>query len=309
MSDSWETWASRRALAVREATRVLGRRDDAEDCAHDALLAALDRPELLDTARRQEGWITVVARRRAIDHIRRKTRTSALSHSFGDPDQRLVPDFSDDVASRLTAQVLAEDIAELPATTQSVLRHLAGGGTTADAAQALGITKRSADSHLHRARRHLRDRWMSALAALTGALTLARRPARGAAVALAATPVALLIAVAQEPQAPALRTQPASVPSIGQPALTTVERNPAAVAPVAAATEPALARSAPRARSVHVASRPSARPATREVARVAPAPDTSVTVTHTDDGKYTPPLEAVQRCLDELTVSATYVGC
>lgn len=307
MSDSWETWSSRRALAVREAARVLGQRDDAEDCAHDALLVALDRPELLDNARREAGWITVVARRRAVDHIRRQARTAALSHSFGDPDQRLEPDFSDEVASRLTAQVLAEDIAELPAATQSVLRQLAAGGTTADAAQALGITKRSADSHLHRARRHLRDRWMSALAALTGAFTLARRPARGAVVALAATPVALLLAVAQEPQASALRTQPAGVPTIGHPAPTTVDRDLAVVPVATAATEPAQA--AQRPRSVEVASRPSTGPATREVAGVTAAPDTSVTVTHKDDGEDTPPLVAIQRCLDELTVSATFIGC
>lgn len=309
MSDSRETWSSRRALAVREATRVLGQRDDAEDCAHDALLVALDRPELLDSARREAGWIAVVARRRAIDHIRRKARTGALSHSFGDPDQRREPDFADDVASRLAAKALSEDIAELPAATQSVLRQLAAGGTTADAARALGITKRSADSHLQRARRHLGDRWMSALTALTGAFTLARRPARGAVVALAATPVALMLAVTQEPQSRALRTQPASVPAIGEPALT-VERNPAVVAPlVAAAAEQVPTEAAPRPRSVEVANRPNTRSALREVVGVTPAPDTSVTVTHTGDGEDTPPVEAVQRCLDELTVSATYVGC
>lgn len=304
MSDSRETWSSRRALAVREATRVLGQRNDAEDCAHDALLAALQRPDSLDTARRQDGWITVVARRRSIDHIRRNRRNGALSHSFGDPDERLAPDFSDDIASRLTAQVLAEDIAELPPATQSVLRQLAAGGTTADAAQALGITKRSADSHLHRARRHLRERWLTALAALTGVFTLARRPARGAAVALAAVPVALLLAVAQEPQAPVLRTQPANVPAI---APTTVERDPGALLVAAAATEPSQA--AHRPPDVEVASRSSAQPATREVAGVTPAPNTSVKVTHKDDGEDTPPLEAIQRCLDELTVNPTYVGC
>lgn len=311
MSDSGETWSSRRALAVREATRVLGQRDDAEDCAHDALLVALDRPELLHGARSEAGWITVVARRRAIDQIRRKARTGALSHSFSDPDQRLEPDFADDVASRLAAQVLAEDIADLPAATQAVLRQLAAGGTTADAASALGITKRSADSHLQRARRRLRGRWMSALAALTGAFALARRPARGAAVALAATPVALLLAVTQEPQAPGLRTQPASVPAIGQPALAAVHGRPAAAAPlVPAAAHQVSADAAPRPRSVGVASQPNARPATREVAGVTPAPGTSVTVTHTDNGEDTPPpVEAVQRCLDEVTVSATYVGC
>lgn len=289
---------------------MLGQRHDAEDCAHDALLAALDRPDLLDAASRPEGWITVVARRRAIDHIRRQKRTTALSHSFGDPDERLAPDLSDEIASRIAAQALAEDIAELPAATQSVLRQLAAGGTTADAAHALGITKRSADSHLHRARRHLRDRWMSALAALTGAFALARRPARGAAVALAATPVALLLAVSQEPQVPELRTQPASVPAVRDAAPAKNEHEPAASKTVAGAvmerTPAAKAERGPL--SVAVAGPPSA-PATREVASVAPAPDTSVTVTHTDDGEDTPPLEAIQRCLDELTVSATYVGC
>lgn len=304
MSDSCETWSSRRALAVREATRVLGQRNDAEDCAHDALLAALNRPELLGTARRQEGLITVVARRRAIDHIRRNARTRALSHSFGDPDERLAHDFSDDIASRLTAQLLAGDIAELPEATQSVLRQLAAGGTTADAAQALGITKRSADSHLHRARRHLRDRWMAALAALTGAFTLARRPARGAAVALAATPVAFLLAVAPAPQAPALHTPTASVPAS---APTAVESGPVSVRVAAAATKPVQAVNRPR--SIKVANRSSARPTTREVAGVTPAPGTSVKVMHKDGGEDTPPIEGIQHCLDDLTVSATYVGC
>jgi RNA polymerase sigma factor (sigma-70 family) len=310
MSDSWETWSSRRALAVREASRVLRQRDDAEDCAHDALLAALDRPELLDGARREEGWLTVVARRRAVDHIRRQTRAGALVHSFSDPDERLAPDFCDDIASRLAAQVLAEDIAELPPGTQSVLRQLAGGGTTADAALALGITKRSADSHLHRARRHLRDRWMSALAALTGAFALARRPARGAAVALVATPVALLLAVTQGPKAPPPPTYAAVVPAVGQPAPTTAERDLAAgTQAVAPAAMPIAAEVVDVPGRVHVPSRPVLRPTKRQVAGVEPAPRTSVTVTHTDDGEDTPPIEAVQRCLEQLTVSAAYVGC
>lgn len=291
---------------------MLGQRDDAEDCAHDALLVALDRPELIDGARREEGWLAVVARRRAVDHIRRRTRAGALTHSFGDPDQRLASDFSDDVASRLAARVLAEDIRELPEATQSVLQHLAAGGTTADAAEALGITKRSADSHLHRARRHLRDRWMTALAALTGVFAVARRPARGAAVALAATPVAFLLAVTQDPQtARPLGTQPVAVPAVGQPASAAAGREPAAAearpaAPAPRTTEVEAVDSPAR---VQAASQPGSRPTSRQVASVEPARDTSVTVTHTDDGEDTPPLETVQRCLDQFTVSATYIGC
>lgn len=290
---------------------MLGRRDEAEDCAHDALLVALDRPELIDGARREEGWLAVVARRRAVDHIRRRTRAGALTHSFGDPDQRLAVDFSEDVVSRLAAQVLADDIRELPAATQSVLHHLAAGGTTADAAQALGITKRAADSHLHRARRHLRDRWMTALAALTGAFTLARRPARGAAVALAATPVALLLAVTQDPQAARpLGTQPTAVPAVGQPAPANAGREPAAKAlPAAPAAGPGQVEPVDGPARVHAAGPSGSRRTTRQVAGVEAAPDTSVTVTHTDDGEDTPPLEAVQRCVEQLTVSATYVGC
>ena len=290
---------------------MLGQRDDAEDCAHDALLVALDRPELIDGARREEGWLAVVARRRAVDHIRRRTRAGALTHSFGDPDQRLASDFSDDVASRLAARVLADDIRELPEATQSVLQHLAAGGTTADAAQALGITKRSADSHLHRARRHLRDRWITALAALSSVFALARRPARGAAVALAATPVALLLAVTQDPQtATPLGTRPAGVPAVGQPALSAAEREPAAEArPAGPAVGTAAIETVDRPARVQVVSQPGARPTTRQVATVQPARDTSVTVTHTDDGEDTPPLETVERCLDQFTVSTTYVGC
>jgi hypothetical protein len=144
---------------------------------------------------------------------------------------------------------------------------------------------------------------------LTGAFALARRPARGAAVALAATPVALLLAVSQEPQVPELRTEPASVPAVRDAAPAKDEHEPAASKTGAGAVmERTPAKVARGPVSVAVAGPPSA-PATREVASVAPAPDTSVTVTHTDDGEDTPPLDAIQRCLDELTVSATYVGC
>src|SRR3954471_12799191 len=58
---------------VRASQRVLGSTEDAEDCAAEALLAALRNPESGNVVHIR-SWLGAVAKRRAVDVLRAKTR-------------------------------------------------------------------------------------------------------------------------------------------------------------------------------------------------------------------------------------------
>lgn len=301
-------WERRRALAVREARRVLGSSSESEDCAQDVLVSVLARPEPLASAERPDAWLTTVARRRAIDRVRQEQRRVSVSTHQVAADPRLVEDLADAVADRLAAEALAADVHALPRATRAVLGHLAQGQTTAEAAEALGISKRAADSHLHRARIALRSRWSSALAASVGLLAVLRRPASGA-TAVAAVPIALLLAAGGQPvdrDLPATTGAPTSQSSpapSGPDAMESVEA-PAPAVGIGAVQPPPVARAGS---STSVPGRRASQ--SHRVARVAPAPRTAVELRSEDDGEDTPAVEAVQRCLEDLVVTTQHIGC
>lgn len=141
----WHRW-------VRHCARVTGTREDAEDCVQDALVAALSKRvgEIDDV----EGWVATVSRRRAVDVVRHRAATKrALTRVGSDVD---AGDVADDVAARAEANWLAGRLGELPTTTAAVVRQLADGASLAEAAVELGLTYRSAESHVTRARRWAR---------------------------------------------------------------------------------------------------------------------------------------------------------
>ena len=139
---------------VRVCEPILASRDDAEDCASEALLTALDGAGLSGVAN-AEAWLVTVAKRRAMDQLRRRVRHRSRLASVVEDDH--APDVAEGVADASEARWLRRHAAEtLTPAARTVLDVVVDGGSVDDAAARLGITRRSAEAHLHRARVSLR---------------------------------------------------------------------------------------------------------------------------------------------------------
>ncbi|MGH3979934.1 MAG: RNA polymerase sigma factor, partial [Pseudonocardiaceae bacterium] len=128
-------------------------REDAEDAAHDALVAAIDTPQRPDS---ELAWLSTVARRREVDRVRRRTREHRVATSRpADPDPTSVG-LEEAVVDRAHASWLAASLTQLPSTTREVVDAVGAGMAPADVAHSMNLSPRSVESHLTRARRHLR---------------------------------------------------------------------------------------------------------------------------------------------------------
>lgn len=158
---------------VRRCQRAGLSRAEAEDCVHEALLAMLthhstrdrlrNRPQSGDQhegasggvpVRQVEAWLTVTAHRKFVDERRRAHREClALTrlHARTTPG----PDPGEFVADQAVAAWLVSALSQLPTSTRQVCLLLAGGATLEQVADRLGLTRRSVQSHLTRARRAL----------------------------------------------------------------------------------------------------------------------------------------------------------
>jgi len=151
---------------VRVCEPILCSRDDAEDCASDALVSALAGPNAVAN---REAWLVTVAKRRAVDQLRQRIRSRTRAVRLVGQHEQYGPDIAEDVADNHEARWLSREAPRLltcPA--RSVLDIVAAGGTVDDAARELGMTKRSAEAHLRRARLSLRAHARREAAAANG---------------------------------------------------------------------------------------------------------------------------------------------
>jgi DNA-directed RNA polymerase specialized sigma24 family protein len=131
---------------------------DAEDCAQSAALALLE----LSVDRRRdlrlvEAWICTVAYRRALDLRRRELTADRAVRTFGAAVSRHIEDVSERVVDAAEAAWVVGRLRDLPPLTQALIVQIGGGNPIGLIADQLGITKRAAESRLHRARCYLRD--------------------------------------------------------------------------------------------------------------------------------------------------------
>lgn len=286
-----------RNAAERACRHLVPSREDAEDCASEAITWALSHPESLQGVANVEGWLVTVARRKAIDMARdagRRQRCDGRLQSWEEPAH---PDHAEAVADRAEAAWVARRAeAALPARTHSVLSALSRGESVVEAADSLRLTPRAVESHLLRARRRMRTILTVAGAALGALAGGMRRGAPATApLALAAFSVALLVHQGPTPAAPdgEASPRPPAVVTLADDAV----RLPAVRPHVASRT------SLPQLRRAAVRSRPSATIAAVET------PAGPATVESVDRGGETGPVAAVMGCLDNLTVSPEMIGC
>ncbi|MGA5559468.1 sigma-70 family RNA polymerase sigma factor [Streptomyces lavendulocolor] len=153
--------ADQLAAAVRDAVRCCraagASKEEAEDAAHEAVVQLLALNQELAAVQDLRGWLVTAARRRMIDGARRdqRERLRLVRAAALDSSQALDP--AEQVTNQALAHWLAtEALVQLPDVTRKVCDATAAGLTPSQTANLLGLSVRSVESHLTRARRWLR---------------------------------------------------------------------------------------------------------------------------------------------------------
>ncbi|QIS18414.1 RNA polymerase sigma factor [Nocardia terpenica] len=158
--ERWHLVYAHRTRLVELARRRLPSVADAEDCVHEAFLRAVGHPRL--DPDRAGGFLTVTVLRLCVDFHRRAQRTDRLLYRLRDPGYAPAPEQI--VLAHSAALAMLEAVTRLPHRQRQVVCERLGGSSTAEAAGRLGVSVKSAESALTRARARLaREQAMAAL--------------------------------------------------------------------------------------------------------------------------------------------------
>ncbi|MFJ8464811.1 sigma-70 family RNA polymerase sigma factor [Streptomyces swartbergensis] len=191
--ERWRRMWSHREHLLKVARRRSMSPEDAEDAVHEAMLRAAERPDLDDE--RLAAWLTTVTMRLCVDRYRQVNREAAVRTSPTLITPGPVP-VDEAVCDRAEARWLAVRSGELPARQAEALRLKSEDLDVGQVATRMGLSYRTVESLLARARRTLRQ---SLAATLGFALFLIgwgrpRGLGRAQAVAVASTAASLAVA-------------------------------------------------------------------------------------------------------------------
>ncbi|MCW7944652.1 RNA polymerase sigma factor [Streptomyces hygroscopicus] len=198
--DRWQRMWSHREQLLKVARRRSMSPEDAEDAVHEAMLRAAERPDLDDE--RLGAWLTTVTMRLCVDRYRQVNREAEVRTSPTLSAPGPVP-VEEVVCDRAEARWLAVRSGELPARQAEALRLKSEDLDVSQVAVRMGLSYRTVESLLARARRTLR-------ASLAGTLGLAlfllgrgrpRTGGRTQTMAVASTAATLAVAGLVLPQA------------------------------------------------------------------------------------------------------------
>ena len=301
----WALIVEHRTRLVRLAQSLGLPRADAEDCAHDAMLRVVKLDDLDE--RTLSGLLTTVTKRSAVDqHRARAHQARAWMRHAGRRELEAAPD--ERVCDVAQADHARQLLPGLPERERAVLLLRADGKSTVEAARTMGVTAKSAESALTRARARLVRRVVIVVGAAGAGKDRLSVGSSTAWASVAAT--AVTVGIVATPFLPA----PAEPGRAGAPA------PPASTAPVAgkvanqpqvrAVAQPADLPHVQAAESPVVRPRPAAAPQELEVVvddqRAGPVWTRQSTIER--DGE--PTVDAVQRCLEEgIVISPSVIGC
>ncbi|MFF9819183.1 sigma-70 family RNA polymerase sigma factor [Streptomyces sp. NPDC014006] len=192
--DRWERMWSHREQLLKVARRRSMSQEDAEDAVHEAMLRAAERPDLDDE--RLGAWLTTVTMRLCVDRYRQVNREAQVRTSPTLIAPGPVP-VEEAVCDRAEARWLAVRSGELPARQAEALRLKSEDLDVGQVATRMGLSYRTVESLLARARRTLRNSLAGTLGLALFLAGRARpRPGAGKAQAVAAASTAATLAVA-----------------------------------------------------------------------------------------------------------------
>ncbi|MER7482220.1 sigma-70 family RNA polymerase sigma factor [Streptomyces sp. NPDC126510] len=191
--ERWRRMWSHREHLLKVARRRSMSAEDAEDAVHEAMLRAAERPDLDEE--RLVAWLTTVTMRLCVDRYRQMNREAEVRTSPTLIAPGPVP-VEEAVCDRAEAKWLAVRSGELPARQAEALRLKSQDLDVGQVAVRMGLSYRTVESLLARARRTLRQ---SLAATLGCALFLIgwgrpRGVGRAQAVAVASTAASLAVA-------------------------------------------------------------------------------------------------------------------
>ncbi|MFE0253291.1 sigma-70 family RNA polymerase sigma factor [Streptomyces sp. NPDC059010] len=191
--ERWQRMWSHREQLLKVARRRSMSAEDAEDAVHEAMLRAAERPDLDD--QRLAAWLTTVTMRLCVDRYRQVNREAEVRTSPPLVAPGPVP-VDEAVCDRAEAKWLAVRSGELPARQAEALRLKSQDLDVGQVAVRMGLSYRTVESLLARARRTLRQ---SLAATLGFALFLIgwgrpRGAGRVQAVGVASTAATLVVA-------------------------------------------------------------------------------------------------------------------
>ncbi|WP_432181287.1 sigma-70 family RNA polymerase sigma factor [Streptomyces sp. NBC_00063] len=152
--DRWQRMWGHREQLLKVARRRSMSPEDAEDAVHEAMLRAAERPDLDDE--RLGAWLTTVTMRLCVDRYRQVNREAEVHRSPTLAMPGPVP-VEDAVCDRAEARWLAVRSGELPARQAEALRLKSEDLDVGQVAVRMGLSYRTVESLLARARRTLRD--------------------------------------------------------------------------------------------------------------------------------------------------------
>ncbi|HET9612095.1 MAG TPA: sigma-70 family RNA polymerase sigma factor, partial [Acidimicrobiales bacterium] len=156
------------ARIIARVARMVGDVGTAEELAHDALVAALERWPATGVPDNPGAWLTATAKNRAIDLLRRRERLDRKQREVGrelavrqdvvDADARDRPEPDEDLGDDLLRLmfIACHPVLSQPARVALTLRLL-GGLTTDEIARAFLVPEATVAQRIVRAKRKLRD--------------------------------------------------------------------------------------------------------------------------------------------------------
>lgn len=151
---AYATWGG---LVYSIALRIAGDPDDAADITQATFLSAWHGRGSFDPARAQfKSWLAAIARRRAIDHLRRPVVAREFAAADQPQDRSLEADEADALVDRIVLRDEVDALAQ-PARTIVGLAFFAGL-THSEIAMRLDLPLGTVKSHLRRSLSRLRTR-------------------------------------------------------------------------------------------------------------------------------------------------------